>query len=279
MIEKEEDRRDAGMYSRAFNRIEGRSTPEPTPERTPRERETSGQFRSSEPVFGQEKLERDAGYKPLKEERDEIDSDRISIRDASNERAKELQTRPIEVHESGLDEKVTLSVEQAAKRIEDSREADVAQAELDGNKAAQKAVDDLRGEQPAEVRQPAQTEAEPDIEKVLKHPKISAALKERVDAAETQRAEYELGLQNAWKAQLGALNDFPEIVNIPHTQWAATLNAMAQTDLPRAKQIAARLHSLAAVERQLSNSTRKRTPARRRNSPNTRRKKTHASKN
>jgi hypothetical protein len=244
MIEREEDRNE--MYQRAAAHIERGTRPEPTPERTP-QRETSGQFRSSEPAYGQAGLEKAAGYRPLKDDREEIDSDRISIRDASNERAKELQTKPIEVHESGLPDNVTLKVEQAAKRVEEARKADVDQAELDGTKAAQKAVDDLRNPHGVEP-QAKQIEAEPDVEKVLKHPKISAALKERVDAAETQRAEYELGLKNAWHAQLGALNDFPEIANIPHTQWAATLNAMAQTDLPRAKQIAARLHSLAAVE-------------------------------
>jgi hypothetical protein len=246
MIEREEDRNE--MYQRAAAHIERGSRPV-TPERTPPQRETSGQFAPAERPTGREAEERAAGYKPLKDDRGEIDSDRTSIRDAANDRAKELQERPIEVHESGLDEKVTLSVEQAAKRIEESREADVAQAELDGTKAAQKAVDDLRGEQPAEVRQPAQIEAEPDIERVLKHPKISAALAERVTAAETQRAEYELGLQNAWKAQLGAIGgDFPELDKIHHTQWAAAINNLAQTNLPKAQQIANRLHALGAIE-------------------------------
>jgi hypothetical protein len=245
MIEREQDRRDAGMYERAMARIE-RSAPVATPER---ERETSGQFRSSEPVFGQEKLERDAGYKRLPEERDEIDSDRISIRDASNERAKQLQERPIEVHESGLDEKVTLSVEQAAKRVEEARKADVDQADLDGTKAAQKAVDDLRNPHGVEPQAKPIVEAEPDIEKILKHPRVAEALKQRVDAAETQRAEYELGLRNAWKAQLGAIGgDFPELVDLPHTQWAAAINAMGERDLPRARQIAARLHALGKIE-------------------------------
>ena len=247
MIEHEADRNE--MYQRAAAHIERGSRPVATPDRTP-QRESGGQFAPAERATGLAGLERDAGYKPLKDDdREEIDSDRISIRDAANDRAKELQERPIEVHESGLDEKITLSAEQAAKRVAEAREADAAQAELDGTKAAQKAVDDLRGEQPAEVRQPAQIEAEPDIERVLSHPKVRDAISAKVTEAETQRAEYELGLQNAWKAQLGAIGgDFPELANIPHTQWVAAINNLAQTDLPKAKQIAARLHSLAQLE-------------------------------
>ena len=139
MIEREEDRNE--MYQRAAARIEQRSAPAPERDRTPPQRETSGQFRSSEPAYGQAGLERDAGYKPLKEDREEIDSDRTSIRDAANDRAKELQERPIEVHESGLKENITLSVEQAAKRVAEARKADAAQADLDGTKAQQKAED------------------------------------------------------------------------------------------------------------------------------------------
>ena len=56
MIEREADRRDAGMYDRAMARMP-RGAVEPAPERertAPRERETSGEFRSSEPVYGRE---------------------------------------------------------------------------------------------------------------------------------------------------------------------------------------------------------------------------------
>lgn len=251
MIEKEEDRRDAGMYDRAFNRLQGRSEPE-APERTPPQRESSGQFRSSEPVFGEEKLERDAGYKPLKDDREEIDSDRISIRDASNERAKELQTKPIEVHESGLDENITLKVEQAAKRVEEARKADVDQAELDGTKAAQKAVDDLRNPTGVEPQKPQQIEAEPDIESVLKHPKIAKALQERVTEAETQRQHFETSVQEIGKMRIAALaSEAPELMNLPLEKWAPAINNLAQHDLPKAKQIVAKLHALGEVENAL----------------------------
>jgi hypothetical protein len=255
MIEREQDRRDAGMYERAMARIE-RSAPVATPERSapPRERETSGQFRSSEPVYGEAKLERDAGYKRLPEERDnEIDSDRISIRDASNERAKQLQERPIEVHESGLDEKVTLSVEQAAKRVEEARQADVNQADLDGTKAAQKAVDDLRNPHGVEPQAKPIVEAEPDIEKVLKHPKIAKALADRVAETETQRTAYESAVRETGKMRIAALaSDFPELMNLPLDKWAGAINAIGERDLPRARKIYGRLQALGEVETALT---------------------------
>jgi len=56
-------------------------------------------------------------------------------------------------------------------------------------------------------------------------------------------------LQNAWKAQLGAIGgDFPELANLTHTKWAAAINNLAQTNLPKAKQMADRLHALGAIE-------------------------------
>jgi hypothetical protein len=249
MIEHEADRNE--MYRNAAARIEQRSAPAPERERTPPQRESSGQFRSNEPVYGREAEERAAGYKPLKEDRDEIDSDRSSIRDAANDRAKELQERPIEVHESGLDEKITLSAEQAAKRVADARKADVDQAELDGTKAAQKAVDDLRGE--TEPRQPQiEYGSEPDIEKVLSHPKVRDAISSKVTEAETQRAAYESSVKEIGKARVATLAaDFPELANLPLDKWVGAITAMHQKEPARAKQVYDRLQALGQVENAL----------------------------
>jgi hypothetical protein len=240
-----EDR--TAMYERAAARIEQRSAPEPTPERTPPARETTGQFRSSERPTGREAEERAQGFRPLKEDRDEPEG--LTVRDAATDRAKAHQERPIEVHESGLDDDVTLSAIQAAKRITEAREAEAKQAEIDGTKAAQKAVDDLRGETPAEVGQPQQIEAEPDIERALSHPKVRDAITAKVTEAETQRAAYEAGLWKAADAQVSAIGaDFPELANLDHSKWADAINAMAQREPARARQIASRLQSLAQVE-------------------------------
>jgi hypothetical protein len=168
---------------------------------------------------------------------------------ASNERAKELQERPIALHESGLEDRITLSAEQAAKRVAEAREADVAQAELDGTKAAQKAVDDLRNAHGVEPQKPQHTESEPDIEKVLSHPKVRDAISAKVTEAETQRQHFETSVQEVGKMRIAALAaDFPELMKLPLNQWANAINNLAQRDLPRAKQIAARLHAVGEVE-------------------------------
>ena len=139
-----------------------------------------------------------------------------SIRDAANDRAKELQERPIEVHESGLEEKITLSVEQAAQAGRGSAKSRYCTGRIDGTKSAQKAVDDLRAETPAEVRQPQQIEAEPDIEKVLSHPKVRDAISAKVTEAETQRQHFETSVQEVGKMRIAALAaDFPELVKLP----------------------------------------------------------------
>jgi hypothetical protein len=215
-------------------------------------RESSGQFRSSEPAYGREGLERAAGFRPLKEKRedDAIDGqDRTAMRDAASELARARQEKPIEVHESGLKPNVTLSIEQATKRIEESRDANVSQAELDSTKAQQKAVDELRGSKPETQARQAHVETEPDIETVLKHPKVSAALAERVTAAETQRAAYESSVKEIGKVRIAALAaDFPELANLPLDKWVSAITAMHQREPARAKLAYNRLQGLAQVE-------------------------------
>lgn len=244
MIEREADRMD--MYRNAAARIEQRSEPAPERSAPPRERETSGQFAPAERPTGREAEERAAGYKPLKEERSEPEG--LTVRDAATDRAKELQERPIEVHESGLKDNVTLSAEQAAKRIAEAREADAAQAELDGTKAAQKAVDDLRNASGVEPQpQPIDTEAEFDIAKA--HPKVRDAILSKFTEAETQRQHFETSVKEVGKMRIAALAaDFPELVKLPLNQWAAAINNLAKSDLPKARQIATRLQALGEVE-------------------------------
>lgn len=242
MIEREEDRNE--MYQRAAARIE-RGGSEPTPERTPPARETTGQFAPAERPTGCEAEERAHGYKPLEEARSEPEG--ITVHDAAVDRAKELQERPIEVHESGLDEKITLRVEQAAERVAEARKADADQAELDAAKAQQKAVDQLR-ETPAEVKQPQlETEVEFDIEKAPA--KVRDAILSKFTEAETQRQHFETSVLEVGKLRIAALaSEAPELVDLPLNQWANAINELGKIDLPRARQIAARLQAVGEVE-------------------------------
>jgi hypothetical protein len=243
------------LYQNAAARVEQRSAPEAPSTLSP-SRESSGQFRPAERSYGREGVERAAGFKPLKEKRDDdaIDSqDRTAMRDAAERIAEQRRSMETEEVKTGLKPKVSITIDQGADALKESRHADVAQAELDSTKAAQKEVDKLRNPHGVETepRQP-QLQTEPDIEAALSHPKVQSAITAKVTEAETQRAAYESGLKETFKARVATLAaDFPELTNVPLDKWAAAINAMGQRDLPRARQIAARLQSLGQVENAL----------------------------
>lgn len=211
-------------------------------------RNDAGQFESSEPAYGREGLERAAGFVPHVDETTE-DAPEELTKDEAAKRLKELSgpESAIVTHTTGLPPHVTLTTDQAAKMLAESREADNAQAEIDGTKAAQKEVDKLRGEKP-EAKQP-QIETEADIEKVLANPKIQAAITERVTAADTQREIYETAVANAGKFAAASLfADFPELSNLPLTNWVSAIQAMHQREPGRAQLAMTKLQALAKVE-------------------------------
>src|ERR1700733_1693263 len=103
-------------------------------------RNDAGQFESSEPAYGREGLERAAGLVPLEtapEAPEEL------TKDEAAKRLKELSgpESSIVTHTAGLPPNVTMTLDQAADALADARGADAAQAEIDGTKAEQKAID------------------------------------------------------------------------------------------------------------------------------------------
>ena len=202
---------------------------------------------STEPAYGQEGLERAAGYVPMVDEFKPEEPEELSTKEAAAERLKQLSgsESSIITHTSGLPDNVTLSLDQAAKMVADARGADEAQAELDGTKAAQKEVDKLRGEKAAAP----QFETEADIEKVLSHPKIRDAISAKVTEAETQRTHYEAAVTEASKFAIASLfHEFPEMDNVPLTNWVSTIQAMHQREPARAQVLITKLQTLGRVE-------------------------------
>jgi hypothetical protein len=201
---------------------------------------------STEPAYGQEGLERAAGYVPMVDEFKPEEPAELT-KDEAAKRLKELSgsESSIITHTSGLPDNVTLSLDQAAKMVADARGADEAQAELDGTKAAQKEVDKLRGTKPAAQ----QIETEADIEKVLSHPKIRDAISAKVTEAETQRTHYEAAVTEASKFAIASLfHEFPEMDNVPLTNWVSTIQAMHQREPARAQVLITKLQTLGKVE-------------------------------
>jgi hypothetical protein len=207
----------------------------------------------TEPAYGREDLERAAGYTPLPDESKEEAPEELT-KDEAAKRLKDLSgpESAIVTHTTGLPPEVTLTLDQSAKMLADSRDADAAQAEIDGTKAEQKAIDKLRNPHGVEPKQP-QFETEADIEKVLSHPKIRDAISAKVSEADTQRAHYESAVTEAGKFAIASLlHEFPEMENVPLANWVSTIQAMHQREPARAQVIITKLQTLGKVEAALN---------------------------
>jgi hypothetical protein len=199
-------------------------------------------------AYGEKGLEKAAGLVPHVEEFAPAEPESLTTDEAAAERLKQLSGSENEIRTftSGLPDDVTLTLDQSAKMLAESREADKAQAELDSEKAERKAVDKLRGEKPAAP----QIESEDDVERALKSPKIAKAIEERVTAAEAQRTKYETAVQHIGKERIAAIHsDFPDLANVPLNQWVPAIKEMHAREPARAVAIINRLNSLAQVER------------------------------
>lgn len=216
-------------------------------------RNDSGQFAPTEPAYGREGLERAAGFTPLPDEKSDepIEGTREGIRAASMKMAEVRSLNNVAIHTTGLKQNVSMTVDQATSALQDSRDADSSQAALDERAALQAEVDKLRGELP-QAKQAAETKPasdEEEIERALKIPRVKEALDKRVNEVETKRAAYESSLKEVGKARFAALvGDHPEFASLPLNQWANAINAMAQREPARAKQVVARIQALAQVE-------------------------------
>jgi hypothetical protein len=203
---------------------------------------------STERAYGEEGLERAAGYVPHVDEFKPEEPGELTKEEAAEERRKQNgEQKMVYAHVTNLPANVTLDLDQAVTMLAESREADKAQAELDGTKAAQAEIDKLRGEKPAA---PApQIESEADVEKALANPKIRDAIAERVTAADTQRTRYEAAVVDAGKFAIASLfHEFPEMENVPLTNWVSTIQAMHQREPARAQQIITKLQAVGRVE-------------------------------
>jgi hypothetical protein len=217
-------------------------------------RSDNGQFASSEPLYGKEALERDAGYIPMPDEKkkEQAEAEELTTREAAAERLKQLSGAEsnIVTHVSGLPANVTMTLDQASQALVEAREADKTDEQQKSDKAMQAEIDDLRGTPPeAKEAKTADTDAEPDIEKVLSHPKVREALDKHVTEAESTRQLYANGVEEARKFSMAALfSDMPELMNLPVNQWQSALVALSQREPGRFRQALNRINTIAQVE-------------------------------
>lgn len=214
----------------------------------------TGQFApTSEPIFGKDAVERDAGYVPYKEEGAAQEEGELTVAEAAAELAEEHAPESEIVTYSALDElpdNVTLTIDQAAKMLSDDhavQEAANEKAEADALRAE---VDKLRGVDPetkateakpeaSEVQPVGEGELDPEIEKALSNPKVQEALSQQVAEVETARQEHLRAVDGAAHVVVAAfLGKFPEFANVTPENRDAAIRAMQQNDPARAAQVA-----------------------------------------
>lgn len=209
----------------------------------------TGQF--SEPLYGREALERDAGYVPLPDE-DSGDSEEFTLRDAAGTLAEQRSTAEADIRThsdiSGLDDNVSLTQEQATKALTDMKDADEAQATNDENAKITEEVDKLRG---VDAAKEAPKELDLTPEKVLEHPVFKETFEKLTSETETARANHVAGLAAATQiAEASFFGLHPEFANVAPEQRMALFAQIAQHDPARADSIRASVAQLGAVAEQ-----------------------------
>lgn len=225
----------------------------------------TGQFTAAEPAYGQEGIEREAGFVPYKEEKPEGAAEpeaEITV----DEAAEELTARQEGTAEGSvktysplddLADNVTLTVEQAAKFRAEGNEADAtAKAEAEADKLRAE-IDELRGvKQEAEAPKPepakdfTNEDGSVDYDAAVNAlpPKVREAVSAHVAETETARRQHLAAVNGAAHiATATFLAQFPEFQHIPENQRVEALRAMAQQDPARVQRIAAAVESTAQL--------------------------------
>jgi len=200
----------------------------------------TGQYASTEPLFGREGLEAAAGYVPMPEEKP--DDGELTIEEA---KAKLDEMAPEEPEPRALTadmpDNMTMTIDQAVKALTDANAADEAQIDDQTAEQIRKEVDALRAEdQPAEqpVQEAKAEEAKPEpatpeaeVEKFLANPHVKQAVEKFNAAAQEHVAQ---AVNQALDFNRAAFAErFPEIANLPVEQWEGALVAMAQREPER----------------------------------------------
>jgi len=209
--------------------------------------ESTGQFSSAEPLYGQAGLEHDAGFVPFQDGAADEEPEELTAQEAGEKWA-QSSTPESEIRTySGvaeLDANISMTLEQAAKIVSDSRDADDAEADDAEAAKLRKEVDELRGVDPEAKAKDAAAkpeaapvkdgELEPELEKALNHPRIKEAISSQIAESETARQTYSKAAEIAMNfAQVSFAQSFPEVAGLPPDQWANALAAMSQREPAR----------------------------------------------
>ncbi len=188
--------------------------------------EATGQFAAEAPqYFGQEGIEREAGYVPLQDDTKAEEPGELTLAEAREQLDQQLAATPeseVRSYVSGteLADNVTMTEEQGYKAISDMEAADKAQADQAQTEALQKEIDDLRGVKP----EPAKIELADDPKfkeavaiEAANHAKEADEVKQRFSAA----------IENADQIASAAFRaKFPALAAVAPEQWDMILSMM-----------------------------------------------------
>ncbi|GLH77484.1 hypothetical protein SSBR45G_23920 [Bradyrhizobium sp. SSBR45G] len=200
-----------------------------------------------------------AGYRPMPDpeerpDREEIESDATSLREAAERRADSRS--PVMVREyvddSGnvVDPSEAVTLERAARdhaRIR-AAETDEAKAEIvrpgEGDELSGVLTDPTDRDEAERVAEPTRADEQdadrlaPELERALKHPQVLQAIEEKIGEAEAARQSYRDGLASAVQiAQASFLSQFPEFAGMPAEQIPAALAQMSREDPGRFERV------------------------------------------
>ena len=230
------------------------------------EHDSTGQFTSAEPLFGQAGIEAEAGYTKMPEREREEAPDELSVREAAEELDRQHSApadATIRTYFDGNDfagEHETVTLERAAKDLTEVHAEEAAEREEADLEKVRAEVDKLRGVDPEAKDKPAaEEEAVPDgvdpeiaeIERALNNPKVKAAIQQQIGETEQARQEHINGLGAATTIATSALmSQFPELANVPVEQYGAVFAQIEQQNPGRARQMLSIAGNLQALSQQ-----------------------------
>ncbi|WP_426525041.1 hypothetical protein [Bradyrhizobium sp. McL0615] len=223
--------------------------------------EATGQFTPAEPLTGREGIEAAQGYVPFRPAAEEPAGE-LTVEEAAAELSASRTAESDVVTYSvldGLDDNVTLTVEQAAEITSAEKAEKAKAAEEKAEAELRDEVDRHRGVEfenaiPAETKALIDSGVDPEVAKAIQHPQVREAIEQEFTRAEETRNQYSTGLENARVHALATLGEVvPHLAGLPPAQFEEGLALLSQVDPPAfqsAMNILGRTHAIAQAQQQ-----------------------------
>lgn len=218
--------------------------------------------------FGREALEIEHGYTPLSTLKEPDELPVVEAVEPVHDKPAVVERQAINPDDGKpLDDKVSLTIDEAAQSLASQRNQEAAVAAIEGMAQDREAIDAARaeviGEQPAETADPkADQEAapeeapavdglDPELAKALQHPQVRQAIEQHFQQAEEARITYVNATAEAVQmATAGFLALYPELNGMTQAQAQGALALMRQQNPQRFNEITAHLQRVDQIRGQ-----------------------------